>query len=131
MYINLYYWITYHAKIMVFLLTLLLKSTGNKNYIASSSTTTSNKFLTIVDRDVVPPYFMKSSPTILSTNFFWPTPLTFTTTSLFAALFLWLNWWSWLIWCVILVNDIMDSHMSSLFTLVSQGSCCVFYATRC
>ena len=92
MYINLYYWITYHAKIMVFLLTLLLKSTGNKNYIASSSTTTSNKFLTIVDRDVVTPYFMKSSPTILSTNFFWPTPLTFTTTSLFAALFLWLNW---------------------------------------
>ena len=33
-------------------------------------------------------------------------------------LFLWLNGWSCHIWCVILLNDNMDIHMSSLGTLV-------------
>ena len=46
------------------------------------------------------------------------------------ALLLWLNGWSSYIWCVILVNDIMDLFMSSLGTLVPEGPCCVFYATR-
>ena len=28
------------------------------------------------------------------------------------------------------INDIMDLHMSSHSTLVPEGPCCVFYATR-
>ena len=35
-------------------------------------------------------------------------------------LFLWLNGWSHHIWCVILLNDIMDLHMSSLGTLYQK-----------
>ena len=52
-------------------------------------------------------------------------------TSLSVVLFLWLNWWSHYTWCVILLNDIMDLHMSSLATLVPEGKkdLDVFYAT--
>ena len=46
-------------------------------------------------------------------------------------LFLWLNGQSCYIWCVILFNDYMDLHMSSLGTLVPEEPSCVFYATRC
>ena len=45
-------------------------------------------------------------------------------------LFLWLNGWSCHIRCVILLNDNMDLHMSSLGTLVPEEPWCVFYATR-
>ena len=48
----------------------------------------------------------------------------------FVAFFLWLNGWLHHIWCVILLNDIMDLHMLNLGTLVTQASCSVFYATR-
>ena len=49
---------------------------------------------------------------------------------LFIALFLWLNGCICHIWCTILLNDIMDLHMFSLGTLISEGVCCVFYTTR-
>ena len=32
--------------------------------------------------------------------------------------------------CVILLNDIMDPHMSNLGNLVAEGTYCGFYATR-
>ena len=54
-------------------------------------------------------------------------------TALFVALFLvlfWLNGWSLHIWVAILLNDIMDIHISSLGTFVPEGRWCVFYATR-
>ena len=54
-------------------------------------------------------------------------------TALFVALFLvlfWLNGWSLHIWLAILLNDIMDIHISSLGTFVPEGRWCVFYATR-
>ena len=41
------------------------------------------------------------------------------------------NGWSRHIWCVVLRNHIMDLHMSSLGTIVPEGPCCVFYASRC
>ena len=44
-------------------------------------------------------------------------------------LFLWLNGWWCLVWCAILLNDIMDLHMPSLDTLVTEGAWCMFYAT--
>ena len=52
---------------------------------------------------------------------------TFTPTALFVALILWLSEWSRSIWCVILINDIMYLHMSSLGTLVAEGPSCAFY----
>ena len=50
--------------------------------------------------------------------------------TLFFALFIWLNGWSFHIWCVILFNDAMDLHMLILGTLVPEEPCCVFYTTR-
>ena len=50
--------------------------------------------------------------------------------TLFFALFIWLNGWSFHIWCVILFNDVMDLHMLILGTLVPEEPCCVFYTTR-
>ena len=44
-----------------------------------------------------------------------PTP---TPTAHSVVLFLWLNGWSRHIWCAILLNDIMDVHMSNLGTLM-------------
>ena len=75
---------------------------------------------------IVYPLFFKfwslPPPTLLST-----TP---TLTALSAVLFLWLHGWPPDIWCVILLNDIMDLHMLSLVTLVPEGPWYVFYATR-
>ena len=48
----------------------------------------------------------------------------------FFALFLSLNGWLHNIWCVALLNDIMDRHMSSFGTIVPEGPSCVFHATR-
>ena len=55
-----------------------------------------------------------------------PPPLLF----LFPCFFNW-NVWSCHIWCVILLDNIMDPHMSSVGTLVPEGPWCVFYATKC
>ena len=75
-----------------------------------------------------PPFFfqilsMPLSPTSLS-------PPTSTPPVLSIILFLWLNGWSYHIWCAILLNDNMDLHMASLGTLVPEGPWCVFYALR-
>ena len=78
-----------------------------------------------------PPHFMKTS-SILHTPFFsnfvqpqlspcYPLPATSTPTTLFVVLFLWLNGW---------LCQIMDLHTLSLDTLVPEGYCYVFYATR-
>ena len=56
-----------------------------------------------------------------------PTP---NPTALSVVLFLWLIGWSCHIWCAILLNDIMDPHMSNLGTSVPEGPWCVFYVTR-
>ena len=70
-----------------------------------------------------PPFQYLSNPPSLSP----PNP---TPTAISIVLFLWLNGWSSHTWCAVLVNDIMDLHMSSLGTLVPEGPWCVFYATR-
>ena len=86
------------------------------------------KSLYILGRGVLTPLFYEDPPYCLLpsfSNFVQPTP---PPTSLspsnasptvpFVDLFLWLNGWSCHIWCVILLNDNMDIHMSSLGTLV-------------
>ena len=40
------------------------------------------------------------------------------------------NGWEHHIWCALLLNDIMNLHMSSHGTLVPKGPWCVLYATR-
>ena len=57
------------------------------------------------------------SPTSLS-------PPTSIPTVLSVVLFLWLNGWSRHIWCIILLNDNIDLHMTSLRTLVPEGPWC-------
>ena len=69
------------------------------------------------------PFQILPNPSSLSP----PTP---TPTALSVVLFLQLNGWSCHICCGILLNDIMDLHMSSFGTLVPEGPWCVFYATR-
>ena len=64
-----------------------------------------------------------SNPPLLS-------PSTSTPATLSVVLFFWLNGWSRHIWCSILLNDVMDLHMSSLSILVPEGHWCMFYATR-
>ena len=65
----------------------------------------------------------------------WSKPPSFpensTPTAFFVTLLIWLNLQLQHIWCVFLVNDIVDIHMSSLGTLVPEEPCCVYYATRC
>ena len=57
---------------------------------------------------------------ILSTQPLTPLPchLQSCPTVFSVVMFLWLNWWSCYILCVILLNDNMDLYMSSLGTLV-------------
>ena len=80
-----------------------------------------------------PLYCLCLPPTLLS-NFVKPLNFLLTSnptlTVLSVVLFLWLNWWSWHIWCAILLNDNMDLHKSSFGTLVPEGHWYVFYATR-
>ena len=45
--------------------------------------------------------------------------------------FFWRNGWSRHIWCVTLLNHIMDLQVLSLGNLVPDEPCCVFYATEC
>ena len=54
-----------------------------------------------------------------------PLPPAFTFTANFYVLFLWLNGWSSHIWCVILLNDIINIYMLSLGTLVPERPCCL------
>ena len=68
-----------------------------------------------------PPFFFKFCPPLSPPT---PTPTVFS-----AVLFLWLNRWSYHVWCAILLNN-MDLHMLSLGTLVPEGPWCVFNATR-
>ena len=80
-----------------------------------------------------PPYIAYPPPP--SSFKFCPNPASLpspnsTPTALFVDLFLWLNGWSLDISCVILLYDIMNRHILSLGTLVSEGPCCVFYAIR-
>ena len=44
--------------------------------------------------------------------------------------FLWLKGWLRNIWCVLLLNDIMDLQMPNLGTLLPEVPCGVFYPTR-
>ena len=67
------------------------------------------------------PVFFKFCPTRPS----FLLPPTLTPTALSVVMLLWLNGWLRHIWCVILLNDIKDLHMSSL------GTWCVFYASKC
>ena len=53
---------------------------------------------------------LSNPPSLSNPN---PTPTTH-----FVFFFLWLNGWSRHIWCAILLDDVMDIHMSSLRTLV-------------
>ena len=50
--------------------------------------------------------------------------------SFYCPVSLWLNAWSRHIWCAILLNNNMDLHMSSLGTLVPEGSWFAFYEKR-
>ena len=77
-----------------------------------------------------PPYiaytpFFKFCPTPLFPVASNPHP-----TALSVILLIWLNGWSHHIWCAILLNDIMDLHMSSHGNLVPERPKCVFYALR-
>ena len=87
----------------------------------------------IVGRGFLTPSFMKIPLYCLPLFFqilFNPHLPTFTPTAFFVALFLWLNWWSLHICCVILPNDTSDLHMSSLGIIVPEGPYCVFYVIR-
>ena len=61
------------------------------------------------------PTFFKFSPILSPPSLPPPSP---TPTAHSVVLFLWQNEWSSHIWCAILLNDIMDVHMSSLRTLM-------------
>ena len=76
-----------------------------------------------------PPSFFQILSNPLSLTFLQPPTSTLIVLSV--VHFLWLNGWSYHIWCAILPNDNMDLHMSSLGTLVPEGPWCMFYATRC
>ena len=64
--------------------------------------------------------FVYLPPSLLSST---PTPI-----ALSVVLFLWLNGRSHNNWCAILLNNIMDLHMSSLGALTPEGPWCIFYA---
>ena len=70
----------------------------------------------------LPPLFQFFPDTCLKP----PPPLLF----LFPCFFNW-NVWSCHIWCIILLDNIMDPHMSSVVTLVPEGPWGVFFATKC
>ena len=74
---------------------------------------------------IASPLFLKFCPTPLCCRLQPPPRYSFCCLGFF-----WLNGWSRHIWCAILLNDVMDLHMSSLSILVPEGHWCVFYATR-
>ena len=45
-------------------------------------------------------------------------------------LILWINGGLIPIWCIVLLNNVKDLHMSSLCTFLPEGPCYVFYVTR-
>ena len=82
-------------------------------------------FYYIFGRGVLTPLFHEDTPPpILSTPLLFQILWNPTPTVLSVVLFLWLNGWSYHIWCAILLNDNMDLHMS-LGTLVPEGLWCV------
>ena len=80
-----------------------------------------------------PQYFMRTPPYILPTPLSQilstPPPLPHQHPNHCSFYCLWLNRWSCQIWCVILLNDIMDLLMSSQGNLVPEEPCWVFYNT--
>ena len=50
--------------------------------------------------------------------------------ALFVVLFLLVDWWLCHILCANLLNGILGLHILSLNSLLPEGPCCVFYATR-
>ena len=78
-----------------------------------------------VGREVLTSYFIKTSPILPNLLFqilsnpppslLPPTP---TPTGHYVVLFIWLNGWLHHTWCAILLNVIMDVHMSSLMALI-------------
>ena len=99
------------------------------NYITTIYMTTIHIYIYIyiylVGRGALPPDFIKTLPPITYPLFFkvCPTPPTLlpptpTPAAHSVVSFLWLNGWSHHIWCVILLNDLMNLHMSSLRTWV-------------
>ena len=70
--------------------------------------------------------YMETPSILLPTLFFQIFPISlprvsnYNPAALFVALFHWLNRWLCHIWCVILLNTIMDLHMLSLSTLVPK-----------
>ena len=94
------------------------------------------KIVHIVRTGVLTPYFMRTlySAYPSFSNFVQPPPSllppTPTPTALSVVLLFWLNEWLCHTWCAILLNDIMDVHMSSLGTLMQEGGWLVFYITR-
>ena len=101
--------------------------------------------LLFVGRGFLTSYFMKTPPILptpypllpprfqILSNHSFPITSNLHPAALFVVLFLWLNGWSYHIWCIISLNDIMDltdPHMSSLGTFVPEVPCYVFYATR-
>ena len=67
-----------------------------------------------------PPYFAYPHPPFFFKFWTVPHPITSIPTALFIALFCWLNGWLRHIWCVILLNDIMDLHIRSLGTMYQK-----------
>ena len=92
-----------------------------QNFTSVPPPTSSNH---IVGRRVLTPLFYEDPLYIAKLPFFkfCPTPLPCCLQPpallLILLLFLWLNGWSCHIWCTILLNDIMDVHMSSLRILM-------------
>ena len=84
-----------------------------------------------VDRQVLTSYFIKTSPILPNLLFkilsnpppslLPPTP---TPTGHYVVLFIWLNGWLHHTWCAILLNVIMDVHMSSLMALILMLALC-------
>ena len=82
------------------------------------------------------PYFMKTSPILPNPHFQFLSKSLFPChlESLPPLLFFcchWLTGCSHNIWCVVLLKDIMNLHMSNFGALVTQGPCYVFYARKC
>ena len=105
------YWLFEHSGIFLSLLDPLFLLGDNNSVIVKNSA--------IVGREFLTPYFIKTHPYIVYLSLFssFVHPLT-THTALIIAFFFLTEGWLWHIWCIILLNDIMDLHMLSLGTVV-------------
>ena len=92
------------------------------SYCNENKCTNSRGFLTSPNSwapHILPPFIFKYCPT-------HPKPLS-PLLFLLPALFPLLNGWSRQIWCVVLLNDIMDLRLASLGILIPEEPCCAFY----